>query len=68
MPFYPAWTGMVVSSLEETERFLWDLRKTAQELVLENHAGAIKAKAHEHGMLYSNEPYDMNPAGDIDLG
>jgi hypothetical protein len=68
LPFYPAYAGKVVGSLEETERFLWDLRKTAQELVLENHAGAIKAKAHENGMLYSNEPYDMNPAGDIDLG
>jgi hypothetical protein len=68
LPFYPAYAGKVVGSLEETERFLWDLRKTAQELVLENHAGAIKAKAHENGMLYSNEPYDMNPVGDIDLG
>ena len=68
LPFFPAYAGQVVGSLEETERFLWDLRKTAQELVLENHAGAIKAKAHENGMLYSNEPYDMNPAGDIDLG
>jgi hypothetical protein len=68
LPYYPAYAGKVVGSLEETERFLWDLRKTAQELVLENHAGAIKAKAHENGMLYSNEPYDMNPAGDIDLG
>jgi len=68
LPYYPTYAGRVVGSLEKTERFLWDLRKTAQELVLENHAGAIKAKAHEHGMLYSNEPYDMNPAGDIDLG
>jgi hypothetical protein len=68
LPFFPAYAGQVIGSLKETERFLWDLRKTAQELVLENHAGAIKAKAHENGMLYSNEPYDMNPAGDIDLG
>jgi len=68
LPFYPAYAGRVIASLEETERFLWDLRKTAQELILENHAGVIKAKAHENGMKYSNEPYDMNPAGDIDLG
>ena len=67
-PYYPAYMGLVVGSLEKTERFLWDMRKTSQELVLENHAGAIKAIAHEHGLLYSNEPYDMNPAGDIDLG
>jgi len=67
-PYYPAYAGMVVSSLEQTERFLWDLRKTAQELVIENYAETIKAKAHENGMLYSNQPYDMNPAGNIDLG
>jgi len=67
-PFYPAYMGLVVGSLEKTERFLWDMRKTSQELVLENHAGAIKKIAHKHGLKYSNEPYDMNPAGDIDLG
>jgi methionine-rich copper-binding protein CopC len=67
-PFYPAWMGMVVGSLETTERFLWDMRRTSQELVLEQHAGEIKKVAHQHGLLYSNEPYDMNPAGDIDLG
>jgi len=67
-PYYPTYAGLVVDSLEKTERFLWDLRKTAQELVIENYAETIKAKAHEHGMLYSNQPYDMNPAGDIDLG
>lgn len=67
-PFYPAYMGIVVGSSEKTERFLWDLRKTSQELVLENHAGAIRQLAHDHGLLYSNEPYDMNPAGDLDLG
>ena len=67
-PFYPAYAGMVVDSLEKTERFLWDLRKTAQELVIENYVEVIKAKAHEHDMAYSNQPYDMNPAGNLDLG
>jgi hypothetical protein len=54
--------------VETTERFLWDMRKTSQELVIEEHAGEIKQLAHQHGLLYSNEPYDMNPAGNIDLG
>ncbi len=67
-PYYPAYMGLVVDSLEKTERFLWDMRKTSQELVLENHAGAIKGIAHENGLNYSNEPYDMNPAGNMDLG
>ena len=68
LPFFPAWMGHVVGDAGRTERFLFDMRRTAQELVLEEHAGAIKRIAHEHGLLYSNEPYDMNPAGNIDLG
>jgi hypothetical protein len=67
-PMSQAWMGYIVGDTERTERFLFDLRQTAQELVIEGHAGAIKRIAHEHGLLYSNEPYDMNPAGDIDLG
>lgn len=67
-PWYPAYMGHIVDSPEKTERFLWDMRKTSQELLLENHAGIIKKIAHEHGLQYSNEPYDMNPAGDLDLG
>lgn len=67
-PYYPAFMGLMVGSAEMTERFLWDLRKTAQELVMEKHAGVIKQVAREHGLLYSNQPYDMNPAGNIDLG
>jgi len=67
-PYYPAYMGLVVESVEQTERFLWDMRKTSQELVLENHAGTIKKIAHKHGLNYSNEPYDMNPAGNMDLG
>jgi alpha-L-rhamnosidase len=68
LPFYPTWMGQVVGSREKTERFLWDLRKTSQELVLDEHAGKIKQLAHENGLLYSNQPYDMNPAGNLDLG
>ncbi len=67
-PFYPAFIGLVVGNPEKTERFLWDLRKTAQELVIEEYAQTIRAVAHENGLLYSNEPYGMNPAGNINLG
>jgi hypothetical protein len=68
LPFFPAYTGQVVGSREQTERFLWDLRRTAQDLTLEHHAGAIKKLAHRNGLSFSCEPYDMNPAGDLDLG
>ncbi len=67
-PYLPAMSGYVVGSAERSERFLWDLRQTASELVIENHALPLKAYAHGRGLKFSVEPYDMNPAGDLDLG
>lgn len=68
LPFYPAYAGLIVGSREQTERFLWDLRLTGEELVLENHAGHLKRLGREDGFTLSIEPYDMNPANDFDLG
>jgi hypothetical protein len=68
LPYYPAVQGFVVESREISERFLWDLRRTAQELVIEYHAGHLKGLARQHGFGLSIEPYDMNPANDFDLG
>ncbi len=67
-PFYPAYTGLIVGNLELTERFLWDLRLTGQELVLENHAQHLKSLGRKYGLGLSIEPYDMNPTADLDLG
>ena len=68
LPFYPVYAGLVVESLEKSERFLWDLRQTSQELVIENHAIHLKKYAHKYNMGFSIEPYDMNPTADIELG
>ncbi len=68
LPFYPVYAGNIVESLEISERFLWDLRLTAQELVLEYHAGQVKKYSHQHGLGLSIEPYDMNPTADLELG
>ncbi|KKK92962.1 hypothetical protein LCGC14_2697640, partial [marine sediment metagenome] len=67
-PYFPAYSGRVVGSREITERFLWDIRMTAQELVLENHMGHMKELCHERGLKLAIEPYDMNPTVDLDLG
>ncbi len=67
-PFFITYTGRAVQSVEITERFLWDLRQTCKELLLENHAEFGKAYAHKNGLELTIEPYDMNPAGDLDLG
>ncbi|WP_214070566.1 glycosyl hydrolase [Mucilaginibacter sp. dw_454] len=67
-PFYPVYAGQIVDNEEISERFLWDLRQTSQELVLEYHAQAVKKYAHKNGMTLSIEPYDMNPTADLELG
>ena len=68
LPYLATFSGRAVRSLEVSERFLWDVRLTAQELVLENYAGHLKALGHKHGFELSIEPYDMNPTADLDLG
>ena len=67
-PYFLAYTGRAVQSMEITERFLWDLRQTCKELLLEYHAEFAKSYAHKNDLELTIEPYDMNPAGDLDLG
>jgi len=67
-PYFLAYTGRAIKSVEITERFLWDLRQVCKELVLENHVEFGKEYAHKNGLELTIEPYDMNPAGDLDLG
>jgi hypothetical protein len=66
--YLPAITGQVVESSEFSERFLWDLRQTVNELILENHAKHLKALGHHNGFGLSIEPYDMTPCADVSLG
>ena len=68
LPFYPVYAGNIVESLDVSERFLWDLRLTCQELVLDYHAAQVKKYSHRHGLGLSIEPYDMNPTADLELG
>jgi len=55
-------------SAEISERFLWDVRQTAQELVVKNHVGYLAELAHKNGLTLSLEPYDLNPCADLTLG
>ena len=68
LKYLPAISGRIVTSPEMSERFLWDLRRTAQELTVENHVGHLVELAHRNGLTFSLEPYDLNPAGDLTLG
>jgi hypothetical protein len=57
LPFLPAWTGRVVDSHEITERFLWDLRRTISELVVESYAGRMRQLANAHGLRFTVEAH-----------
>ena len=67
-PYMPVLAGKIVDSVDVSERFLWDLRQTAQELIIRNHMGPIKQKAKQNGLSLTVEPYDLNPASDVELG
>jgi len=67
-PYLPTIAGRYVGGAEVSERFLWDLRQTAQELIVENHALYLKELGRRDGFGLSIEPYDMTPLADLTLG
>ncbi|WP_165226671.1 glycosyl hydrolase [Aquisphaera insulae] len=56
-PFLPVMTGRVVGSAEISDRFLWDLRKTVSDLVIEKYAGGFSKLAREAGLKFTAEAY-----------
>jgi hypothetical protein len=54
-PWLPALTGRILGSVDESERFLWDYRRTLADLVAENHYGVVQKRAHEKGMGLMSE-------------
>lgn len=68
LPYLPVFTGQVVESLEVSERFLWDLRKTVGDLLIENYAAAMGELARKHGLRLSIEGYSGEPASNLRYG
>ncbi|MBI5283405.1 MAG: hypothetical protein HY858_17125 [Candidatus Solibacter usitatus] len=68
IPFLPVMQGLVVKTLEVSERFLWDLRQTVSDLIAENHGRLMAELARKAGLFLSIEPYDMTPCDDMTLG
>lgn len=53
--YLPATTGIIVGSAEESERFLWDFRRTIVDLVSDSFFKTSVALTREKGALYSSE-------------
>jgi alpha-L-rhamnosidase len=54
-PWLPVLTGAVVGNVEDSERFLWDFRRTVAQLVAENYYARIASFAKSHGLAYYAE-------------
>ena len=65
LPLLPTFTGRVVDSLEVSERFLWDLRQTVSDMLIENYAGHFRTLANRHGLRLSIEAYDGVPCDEM---
>jgi hypothetical protein len=59
-PWLPALTGVVIKSTADTDRFLWDFRRTLGQLLAENHYGEIADDLHTHGMSYYGEALEYH--------
>jgi hypothetical protein len=58
-PWLPALTGVVLGSTADTDRFLWDFRRTIAQLFAENHYGIIAEELHKHGLGYYGEALEF---------
>ena len=56
-PFLPALTGTTIDSPAISERFLWDWRKTCNELFSENYYIHFSELCRKNGLLFGVEPY-----------
>ena len=57
MPFLPVMTGRIVGSVDQSDRFLWDLRRLVADRIAQDYVGGLRDLCHEHGMKMWLENY-----------
>lgn len=62
LPWMPVLAGYVVESAGESDRFLWDFRKTIGDLTVENHYDQLTAILKERGMGRYTESHESGRA------
>lgn len=62
-PYLPALTGMLIGTREQTDKFLYDWRRTLGDLMASEHYGTVAAKAHAAGLkVYGEALEDHRPS------
>lgn len=57
MRWIPVLSGYVVESQDQSERFLWDVRRLIADLIPDNFEGALLEKSRENGLNLWHEAY-----------
>lgn len=57
LPYLPVMQGKVVGSPEQSDRFLWDLRRFIADRVAYDYVGGLRAVGHQHGLRTWLENY-----------
>lgn len=57
VPYLPAYFGTVVGSEEESDRFLWDIRRFIADKVAKDYVGGLRSVCHKHGLTTWLENY-----------
>lgn len=68
LPYLPVVSGCVIDSIEVSERFLWDLRRTICDLFADNYYGRLAEICHKNGLMFSTEPYGNGEFDNLQIG
>lgn len=56
-PWLPVLTGRIVGSADQSDRFLWDLRRLVADRIAYDYVGGLRDAAHRHGLRLWLENY-----------
>jgi hypothetical protein len=57
LSFLPVMTGRIVGSADQSDRFLWDVRRLVADRVAKDYVGALRDLCHENGLKVWLENY-----------
>lgn len=68
LPYLPAMTGRIVGSADQSDRFLFDVRRTQANLMANNYYGEMADLCHQRGLKFYAEPYGTGPFDELQVG
>ena len=66
--YLPVMTGRVVGSTDNSERFLWDMRRTCADMMADHYQGRFAELCKKHNIISYTEPYNNGPFEEMQAG